>query len=49
MYGIEAILPLKIQTPSLCVTIQEGLSKDDNHELRLVELESVDKKRLLVQ
>jgi len=41
VYGVEAVLPLKIQTPALCVIILEGLSEDDNHRLHLVELESV--------
>ena len=46
MYGVEAVLPLEIQIPSLHITILEGLSEDENHKLRLVELESLDEKRL---
>ena len=46
LYGIEAVLPFEIQIPSLHITIMEGLSEDENHKLRLVELESLDEKRL---
>ena len=46
VYGVEVVLPLEIQIPSLCIAILEGLSEDDNHKLRLTELESLDEKRL---
>ena len=46
VYGVEAVLPLETQIPSLCVAILEGLSKDVNTKLHLVELESLDQKRL---
>jgi len=46
MYGVEVVLPLKIQIPSLRVATVEGLSEYDNHKLRLVELDSLDEKRL---
>ena len=46
VYGVEAILPLEIQIASLRVAILEGLSEDENHKLRLAELESLDEKRL---
>jgi len=49
VYGVEVILPLEIQIPSLRIAILEGLSEDDNHKLRLAELESLDKKRLHAQ
>ena len=49
MYGVEAVLPLEIQIPSLRVAIREGLSEDENHKLRLAELESLDEKRLQAQ
>jgi len=49
VYGVEAVLPLEIQIPSLRIAIQEGLSEDDNHKLRLAELESLDEKRLQAQ
>jgi len=49
VYGVEAVLPLEIQIPSLRIAILEGLSEDENHKLRLVELESLDAKRLQAQ
>jgi len=36
VYGVEAILPLEIQIPSLRITMQEGLCGDENDQLRLV-------------
>ena len=42
-------MPLKIQIPSLRIAILEGLSEDENHKLRLAELESLDEKRLQAQ
>ena len=49
VYGVEAVLPLEIQITSLRITILEGLSEDENHKLRLAELESLDEKRLQSQ
>ena len=49
VYGVEAVLPLKIQIPSFCVAILEALSDDNKHKLRWVELESLDEKRLQAQ
>ncbi|XP_056695837.1 uncharacterized protein [Spinacia oleracea] len=49
VYGVESILPLELQIPSLRVAIQEGLTKDDNDKLRLAELEALDEKRLQAQ
>ena len=46
VYGVEAILPLERQIPSLRIAIQEGLSNEDNVRLRLEELEALDEKRL---
>jgi len=46
VYGVEVVLPLKIQIPSLRIAIQEGLSEDENHQLRLAEFEVLDEKRL---
>ena len=33
VYGVEAVLPLERQIPSLRITIQEGLSNEDNVRL----------------
>ena len=49
VYSVEAVLLLEIQIPSLRIPILEGLSEDENHKLRLAELESLDEKRLHAQ
>ena len=49
VYGVEAVLPLELQIPSLRIAIQEGLTEDENHKLRLAELEALDEKRLQAQ
>ena len=49
VYGVESILPLELQIPSLRVAIQEGLTNDENDRLRLAELEALDEKRLQAQ
>ncbi|XP_021717931.1 uncharacterized protein LOC110685714 [Chenopodium quinoa] len=33
VYGVEAILPLELQIPSLRIVIQEGLTSDENDKL----------------
>ena len=35
VYGVEAILPLECQIPSLRIAIQEGLTGEENAKLRL--------------
>ena len=49
MYGVEAVLPLESQIPSLRMAIQEGLTDEENAKLRLQELEALDDKRLEAQ
>ncbi|KAG5531746.1 hypothetical protein RHGRI_026388 [Rhododendron griersonianum] len=49
VYGVEAILPLERQIPSLRDAIQEDLTHEDNARLRLEELEALDEKRLEAQ
>ncbi|KAL6347552.1 hypothetical protein AAG906_026077 [Vitis piasezkii] len=49
IYGVEAILPLERQIPSLRIAIHEGLTDEDNAKLRLQELETLDEKRLEAQ
>ena len=49
VYGVEVVLPLKCQIPSLQITIQEGLTEEKNVKLRLQELEALDEKRLEAQ
>ncbi|XP_019190497.1 PREDICTED: uncharacterized protein LOC109184956 [Ipomoea nil] len=49
VYGVEAVLPLERQIPSLRLAIQEGLTDEENAKLRLAELEVLDEKRLQAQ
>ncbi|KAL0395043.1 UNVERIFIED_CONTAM: hypothetical protein Slati_4470500 [Sesamum latifolium] len=49
VYGVEAVLPLEHQIPSLRIAIQEGLTEEENARLRLEELEALDEKRLEAQ
>ncbi|XP_019240297.1 PREDICTED: uncharacterized protein LOC109220284 [Nicotiana attenuata] len=49
VYGVEAVLPLEQQIPSLRIAIQEGLTSEENAQLRLAELEEMDEKRLEAQ
>ncbi|XP_075080602.1 uncharacterized protein LOC142166085 [Nicotiana tabacum] len=45
IHGVEEILPLKRQKPSLRLAVREGLTEEENSCLRLEELESLDEKR----
>ncbi|KAM1856895.1 hypothetical protein ACFX14_007071 [Malus domestica] len=49
VYGMEAVLPLESQIPSLRMAIQEGLTDEENAKLRLQELETLDERRLEAQ
>ncbi|XP_070004154.1 uncharacterized protein [Nicotiana sylvestris] len=49
VYGVEAVLPLEQQIPLLRIAIQEGLTSEENAQLRLAELEALDEKRLEAQ
>ncbi|GKV21559.1 hypothetical protein SLEP1_g31529 [Rubroshorea leprosula] len=49
VYGVEAVLPLECQIPSLKIAIQEGLIDEQNAKLCLLELEALDEKRLETQ
>ncbi|KAL0439550.1 UNVERIFIED_CONTAM: hypothetical protein Slati_2438000 [Sesamum latifolium] len=49
IYGVEAVLPLEQQIPSLRIAIQEGLTEEENAQIRLKELEALDEKRLEAQ
>ena len=48
-FGVEAVLPLERQIPSLRLAIQEELTEEENAWLRLAELEALDEKRLEAQ
>ncbi|KAA0057706.1 uncharacterized protein E5676_scaffold970G00470 [Cucumis melo var. makuwa] len=47
--GEAAVLPLEKEIPSLRITVQEGLTTEDNVKLRLQDLEALDEKRLEAQ
>ncbi|KAA0056789.1 uncharacterized protein E5676_scaffold701G00340 [Cucumis melo var. makuwa] len=49
VYGVEVVLPLEREIPSLRMVVQEGLTTEDNVKLRLQELEALDEKRLEAQ
>ncbi|XP_015166558.1 uncharacterized protein [Solanum tuberosum] len=44
--GVESVMPLERQIPSIRLDIQEGLIEEENARLRLAELEALDEKRL---
>ena len=46
VYGIEAVLPIEVQIPSLRIMKDAGLSKDDWIHTRLDQLNLIDEKRL---
>ena len=49
VYRAEVVSLLELKIPLLRITIQEGLTKDENHKFRSAELEAFDEKRLRVQ
>ncbi|KAL0395514.1 UNVERIFIED_CONTAM: hypothetical protein Slati_4517600 [Sesamum latifolium] len=49
IYGVEAVLPLEQQIPSLRIAIQEGLIEEENAHIGLEELEALAEKRLEAQ
>ncbi|XP_038895876.1 uncharacterized protein LOC120084048 [Benincasa hispida] len=46
VYGMEVVLPLKREIPSLRMAMQEGLTIKDNSRLCLQKIETLDEKRL---
>ena len=49
VYECESVLPVKIQIPSLRITLTIEVTHEDKHRLRLQELEALDDKRLQAQ
>ena len=49
VFGVEAVLPLEIELPSLRVAMQAELDMEKQAQLRLEELEALDEKRLIAQ
>ena len=48
VYGMEAVLPIEIQIPSLRIMKDAGLSEDDWIQTRLDQLNLIDKRDLLL-
>lgn len=48
-FGVEAVLPLEIELPSLGVALSYKFTKDESAQLRLEELENLDEVRLQAQ
>ena len=44
-YGAKAVLPLEVDIPSLRVSLKGLVTDEDNHTMRLQELELLDEKR----
>ena len=49
VYGCETILSLEIQILSLCVALTTEMTDEEEHQLRLQELEALNDKRLQAQ
>src|ERR1051325_2764656 len=49
VFGVEAVLPLERELPSLRMAIQELLTTEENARLRLEELQALDEARLEAQ
>ena len=47
MYGVEAILPIEFEIPSLCLAIDERLDTTESLKNRLTELEALNENRQL--
>ena len=45
-YGMEAVLPIKVQIPSLGIMKDVGLNEDDWIQTQIDQLNLIDKKRL---
>ena len=48
VYGMEAVLPMEVQIPSLRIMKDAGLNEDDWMQTRLDQLNLIDEKRLTV-
>ena len=49
VYGVEVMLPLEHQIPSLRIVIHESLTNEDNFKLHFQELKALDEKWLKAQ
>ena len=46
VYGMEAVLPIEIEIPSLRISLEGKLPEEERHRERLAQLELLDEKRL---
>ncbi|XP_020081405.1 uncharacterized protein LOC109705053 [Ananas comosus] len=49
VFGVEAVLPLEVELPSLRIAVQHELTNEENALLRLDELDALDEVRLTAQ
>jgi hypothetical protein len=49
VFGVETVLPLEIELPSLRVAMQNDMTVEECKQLRLDELDAMDEKRLIAQ
>ncbi|PKU63440.1 hypothetical protein MA16_Dca026010 [Dendrobium catenatum] len=49
VFGVEAVLPLEIELPSLRVAVQNDLTQEQNAHLRMEELDALDELKLRAQ
>src|SRR3954471_5358977 len=49
VYGCEAVLPLKIQIPSLRIAITSSMTEEEKDKQHLAQLEELSEKRLKAQ
>jgi hypothetical protein len=47
--GVEVVLPLEVELPSLRVAMKNNMTMDECQQLRLDELDAMDEKRLIAQ
>ena len=49
LFGVEAVLPLEVEIPSLRIALQAETPLEEQMKLRLDELDSLDEKRIVAQ
>ncbi|XP_058111586.1 uncharacterized protein LOC131254901 [Magnolia sinica] len=49
VYGVEAVIPIEMQVASLRIVVHQSITDNENANIRLAELDLLDKKRLVAQ
>ena len=49
VFGVEAVLPLEIEVPSLRIALETNMSLEEQAKIRFDELDAMDEKRLVAQ